>query len=146
MGAQEVGPSGWCGDCGGSTPWGWEAAVLPRGPPQRPIHKQSHRTQERRLTHSTAPHPVQHTYTMHCATARCVSAVSLKHARHAHAQVTRETHHTRCTQAAFLKSSTSPTVLPGAPLREVVSLGSCLCTSLMTICSLVTGASALHGS
>ena len=52
-----------------------EAAVLPRGPPQRPIHKQTHRTQEKRLTHSTAPHPVQHTYTMHCATARCVSFI-----------------------------------------------------------------------
>ena len=25
------------------------------------------------MTHSTAPHAVQHTYTMHCATARCVS-------------------------------------------------------------------------
>ena len=96
--------------------------MLPRGPPQRPIHKQTHRTQGKRLTHSTAPHPVQHTYTMHCATAPCVSAASLKHARHAHARVKRETHHTRCTQAAFLKSSTSPTVLPGAPLREVVSL------------------------
>ena len=77
-------------------------------------------TQEETLAPRTAPHPVQHTYTMHCATARCVSAVSLKHARHAHVQVTRETHHTRCTQAAFLKSSTSPTVLPGAPLRRLV--------------------------
>ena len=41
------------------------------------------------------PHDVSHSF-IH-------SAVSLKHARHAHAQVTRETHHTRCTQAAFLK-------------------------------------------
>ena len=49
--------------------------MLPRGPPQRPLHKQTHRTQEKRLTHSTAPHPVQHTYTMHCATARCVSFI-----------------------------------------------------------------------
>ena len=106
--------------------------MLPRGPPQRPIHKQTHRTQEKRLTHSTSPHLVQHTYTMHCATARCVSAVSLKHARHAHAQVTRETHHTWCTQAAFLKSSTSPTVLPGAPLREVVSLKGGSCASAWT--------------
>ena len=65
----------WCGDCGGSRPQGWEAAVLPRGPPQRSIHKQTHRTQDKRLTHSTAPHPVQHTYTMHCATARCVSFI-----------------------------------------------------------------------
>ena len=38
--------------------------------------------------------------------------------------VKRESQHTRVAQqATFLKSSTSPTVLPGAPLREVVSLG-----------------------
>ena len=56
------------------------------------------------------------------ATARCVSAVSLKHARHAHAQVTRETHHTRCTQAAFLKSSqcVCPRLLRSSALLRLV--------------------------
>ena len=44
-------------------------------PLQRSIHKHTHWTQEKRLTHSTAPHPVQHTYTMHSATARCVSFI-----------------------------------------------------------------------
>ena len=51
----------------------------------------------------------------------CLMQVSHStHARHAHARVKRESHHTRCTQASFLKSTTSPTVLPGAPLRRIV--------------------------
>ena len=47
-------------------------------PPQRPRHKTTtvgHR--QRGLTHAQHHIPVQHTYTVHCATARCVSAASL---------------------------------------------------------------------
>ena len=82
-------------------------------PSQRPSHKTTtNLSQEEGLD----------SYAL-CNRTMCLSSVT-QHARHAHAQVTRETHHTRCTSSHFFsKSTSSPTVLPGAPLREVVSLG-----------------------
>ena len=91
-------------------------------PPQRPSHKTTtNRTEEEGRESSTAPHPcAAYVHYALCNRTMFLSSVT-QHARHAHAQVTRETHHMRCTSShLFSKSTTSSTVLPGAPLRRLV--------------------------
>ena len=56
-GAQEVGLCGWCGACEWSTPWGWEAADLPRVTLAAPQPQNNHKTHEEELDSRTAPHP-----------------------------------------------------------------------------------------
>ena len=86
-----VGPSG-----GGNSASAWILRSAPAT--KKPRHKDT--TGD--VCPRTAPHPVQYTRTRTSATARCVSFIHsfssvTQPARHAHAQVTRETHHKRCT-------------------------------------------------
>ena len=69
--------------------------------PQKRTHK---RTQRVWLDSRTAPHPCAvYAHCALCNRTMCLSSVT-PHARHAHAQVTRETHHTRCTTSHFLSN------------------------------------------
>ena len=103
-GAQEVGPCGWCGDCGGSTPWALGLGGS-SGPSAAPQPQTCHKQDTRRGTHAQHHIPVQHSNTVLCASARCVSFVhSFKYRRSQHSVGTTDTsygHMRVCSAATF---------------------------------------------
>ena len=92
--------------------------------PERPSHKTTHtRTQEETSDSRTAPHPEQCTYSH--SRNRTLSFQCRTQARTERARAVRhETQHTGCTKPSLFSSPpTSPTDLPGVPLRVASSSG-----------------------
>ena len=100
---QEVGLCVWCGVCEGPRLRVGKEAVLPRRTPAAP-HPQPYTLDTLEALdpqHSTTSCAAYVHYAQ-CNRTMCLSSVT-QHARHAHAQLTRETHHTWCTTSRFSK-------------------------------------------
>ena len=132
----------WLGECVSETSDGHCTEVSPLGKAcwhrpvcrdlvQRPRRKKGAHTQGHRADTAHTPHGAPRNSTLSLIHSFIYSfihsAVSLKHARHAHAQVTRETHHTRCTQAAFLKWCEAHVPLSSSACCSVSPLRRCPC-------------------